>query len=807
MFHISKFNTTLTNVRFTGFIPEIIVDENITPLDTTVYIDYYYEYKIEYLENYFTDIIVETTQLEPNQLHIITIGDIQYKINIRVGHAEILKYYGSATSLKIPETVQYNNVDYNIIKLVENAFIDNTILKTVSMSSILIIDKNCFNNLTSIYFEKFIPDIIPDFIKVEYAYINEYCKYKQDYLLTYFNNIVVLQEPQIYTAQDITYKINIIERYAEVISCSSTSDTIDIPPTIRYIDIDYPIITLYPLVFAEKINLKTLVMSDNITEIGSQCFIGCTNLVNITLSKNIKIIQQGTFSKCGIIDIVLPESVTHISYEVFFGCEKLTSAILTNVGCIEYGAFGSCGKLTNVKFSQKTSHIGEKAFADCGFSQIEIPPLARFGDWAFRNCNNLTTVYLRSNPSTSFPQGFLSIFRDCNILQNIYVDHPEILSRFMFGDAYSDRLVINLSLFSPYIYTGYKYDTFTNIKYVCFELNNFLIGTYDNKLYKAPDNVSINGYNTSERQIVYIPKKCKINNKTYNIDRVLSNTFTNIKVAIFPTTEYTIENNAFANINTFIFTGKSPVFINNNTKFENVYINPFYNTASNRQYLRKHFNNIFIGIPLGLPANTDILCLVNGAYKNVKIQSVHVSSIVKTINGDRIVKRVSRNNVNLPLYVSNNISVYAFTGILVYILSENNICYGKINNKYIVTAASHSFFTKSNTIPSVMYKFVFDTTDEFTCYDAIIKNIYVFTGSTNRHANDVSSRCLGPNIRKPSNAYVLIVVMTTSLTVFPLNILFIICCANFSSSGTQSDTPSDSTITTILQSNGYEFIE
>jgi hypothetical protein len=536
------------------------------------------------------------------------------------------------------------------------------------------------------------------------------------------------------------FMYNIMITYAELVSYSGSLAIIDIPDKIMYNSIYYPISFINENAFRDNASLVSVTMTDNITNIGSNCFSGCINLTDIRLSSRLMNIQPETFLNCNFLNIILPDTITYISYRAFYGCSNLISIIWPkNLIKIYPEAFYNCYNLTDLQFPTDLEFIGERAFSNCSsvvniqlpekikyiesyafelsnISHIEIPSLTIIGFYVFKNCSNLTTVIFLSNDVFNNVDGISSSFTFCYKLQHIYINYYclDLLLPDMFDTLNINNLIAHIPIFSPPPLTQYKYIIYPIIKYEYYNLNNFLIGTYDKQLYTHPDNVSINEYIETEKQIIFIPN----NYLERRVDRILSNVFTNIKVAIFPPTKFTIEKDAFTNINTFVFTRKLPIF-EDDVKYENAYINYLYDTPKNRVYLNKYFNNVYTNFPTGCNIQTNILCNVNGIDKYISVRRVRKGTVVKTHNDYKRVIKVIKYRTGHPSYVLNNLSVYEYTGTLVDELSSDSICYGKFNEQYIVAASSNRLYKQfDNTSLKIMYNFIFDTTDEFTCYYA-----------------------------------------------------------------------------------------
>ena len=80
-----------------------------------------------------------------------------------------------------------------------------------------------------------------------------------------------------------------------------------------------------PLFFAYELNIKELVIPNNITNISYGAFEGCNDLTNIIILGSITIIDSSAFSNCiSLTNISIPKSVESILSYAFDGCINLT---------------------------------------------------------------------------------------------------------------------------------------------------------------------------------------------------------------------------------------------------------------------------------------------------------------------------------------------------------------------------------------------------------------------------------------------------------------------------------------------------
>ena len=90
--------------------------------------------------------------------------------------------------------------------------------------------------------------------------------------------------------------------------------------------------------------VKTVVMENGVTSIGSCAFKDCSSLPSMTI----------------------PNSVTSIGVSAFYGCSSLTSVTIPNgVTSIGNGAFMNCSSLTSVTILNSVTSIGDRAFDGC----------------------------------------------------------------------------------------------------------------------------------------------------------------------------------------------------------------------------------------------------------------------------------------------------------------------------------------------------------------------------------------------------------------------------------------------------------
>lgn len=189
---------------------------------------------------------------------------------------------------------------------------------------------------------------------------------------------------------------------------------VDIPNSVTHIG-DYAF---------SSTSIKKIDIPQSVESIGENAF-GGSMIKRIKLPEGLDSIKKRTFSSCSQLKrMVVPKSVVSIGMYAFRDCKKLKSiSIPKSVNSIEVGAFWGCLKLKKIKVSSENQHffsrrgglytksgdtlvafpsmddrnrkilktvkhIGEGAFAICGYLGSFVIPkgVETIGDGAFHRC-------------------------------------------------------------------------------------------------------------------------------------------------------------------------------------------------------------------------------------------------------------------------------------------------------------------------------------------------------------------------------------------------------------------------------------
>lgn len=158
--------------------------------------------------------------------------------------------------------------------------------------------------------------------------------------------------------------------------------------------------------FRQLTNMTNISIADSVTSYGTSAFLGSTALSSITISANVTTINAYAFNECTglksayfegtleqwcninfggtgsnpcfvgnatlyiggetVVNAVIPETVTTLNNHVFTNCKTLASVTMHNgIKSIGSRAFYGCSNLSNIVMSNSVTAIGNYAFYNC----------------------------------------------------------------------------------------------------------------------------------------------------------------------------------------------------------------------------------------------------------------------------------------------------------------------------------------------------------------------------------------------------------------------------------------------------------
>ncbi len=187
----------------------------------------------------------------------------------------------------------------------------------------------------------------------------------------------------------------------------------------------------------ENREIKDLVISENVENIGAHAFAGGVGLESVTVQNGAKNIGAGAFDGCvNITSVTIPGSVTSIGKEAFSGCTNLEKVVIDNISAWCGISFGSIE-------SNPLYHAGH-LYSDENkeITDLTIPNAVKgIGKFAFLGCTGLKSVTIGGNlKSDDDGNGVTSIgygaFYGCSNLESVTIPGSvESIGEWAFGEC------------------------------------------------------------------------------------------------------------------------------------------------------------------------------------------------------------------------------------------------------------------------------------------------------------------------------------------------------------------------------------
>ena len=199
--------------------------------------------------------------------------------------------------------------------------------------------------------------------------------------------------------------------------------------------------------YIKNLEVSTISVMPDITEIKKYAFNGCTSLTSISIPDNVITIGYGSFADCNnLTNISIPNSITQIDGSAFRGCSgklDINSKIVEeyyntkDYECWLYGA-----NFSEITIGDNINSIGQRAFD--GFTSlknVEIHDnLRQISNAAFRNCSSLESINL---PNSITSIGY-SAFEGCSMIKSLCI--PNNLATIERKTFYNCNSIENLNI-------------------------------------------------------------------------------------------------------------------------------------------------------------------------------------------------------------------------------------------------------------------------------------------------------------------------------------------------------------------------
>lgn len=303
----------------------------------------------------------------------VLVNGVYYNLIEKGNIAEVTSNpQGYSGDIVIQESVSYNNKNYSVVGIGENAF------------------RNC--SITSI----FIPSGIREIKSGAFSSSEQFKAVKISNLESWLK--ITLNENPLMFAKHLF--INGIEATEIVIPESITELKDNVfhgCSSIKSVTIPSSVVSIGARAFQDCINLKQISIPNSVTDIGASAFSGCTGLESASLPNGLKYILSYLFEGCNSLKYInISSSVETIMQSVFNNCSALESIELPdNLKVIGMDAFRGCSKLTSIIIPNKVEEISFETFQGCNkLKTITIGKSVRhIFSYNFNNCSELENVY------------------------------------------------------------------------------------------------------------------------------------------------------------------------------------------------------------------------------------------------------------------------------------------------------------------------------------------------------------------------------------------------------------------------------
>ena len=464
--------------------------------------------------------------------NLFTVGDIQYEIT-GTNEVEVDSTSTSATSIVIPETIDYEGITYNVTSIDTWAFLSHTNLTSVTIpNSIVSIEKGAFYGCTGL------------------------------------------------TSMDIPNSVTTIDTGAFYNCAGLTS--INIPNSIT---------SIKTYTFYGCSSLTSITIPNSITSIGYGAFAYCTGLTSVTIPESVTSIDDGAFNSCNnlttlhfnaihcdfnleqyvvfpntINNVIIGENVEKIPNN-FLNHSKITNVTIPNsVDTIEYWAFGNCSLLTDVTLGSDLVSLGYNAFGeDSNLIRLNYNATncTSFNQDAFANAKRISTINIGNNVETipayfaynldsltyvTIPANVTSLgnyaFYDCDNLASVTCNAqtaPALGSYAFSSNYYYNTLSI------PYCNVDQEsYSSWSNRFYYIQSSHNGL--AYE--VISGTNNLKVIGLADGSITNLVIPATVECNGTIYNVTSIDQYAFYNcsgLTSVTIPNSVTSIGNSAFEN--------------------------------------------------------------------------------------------------------------------------------------------------------------------------------------------------------------------------------------------------------------------
>lgn len=169
---------------------------------------------------------------------------------------------------------------------------------------------------------------------------------------------------------------------------------------LKYVSLPESVVSIGEYAFSSCNSLEEINIPQALNIIGYRAFFGCSNLKKVELPNEMDEINGRAFEDCALLEkIKMPKILNSLGEGTFSGCSALKHiALPNNLQIIQERTFQNCTALQSVQMPQTLKELKYQAFINCkNLEQIHIPASIEVLEYAFADCNKITSVVIESS--------------------------------------------------------------------------------------------------------------------------------------------------------------------------------------------------------------------------------------------------------------------------------------------------------------------------------------------------------------------------------------------------------------------------
>lgn len=323
----------------------------------------------------------------------VEINKVKFRLNNQEKTAEIIGSDYDITDLNVPTFISYNNQNYIVKSISQNAFknIFNSSLSSISFSAdsqLQTIEESAF------YYCQFLTEVtIPSSVKsIKKEALQNFLQFSYCFGLTKFeipidSKLEILESNSLnFTSiESLSIPSQVTKIEPSFASRAQRLREIKVNPSNQYyksyddkfiLSKSNPKGSDFDSLFFCVGNIQSVTIPNFIKYLCPHVFYGNTNITRIKFQWDSKLqeIGDGCFGDSSIVNISIPSSVSYLGKQAFFQCEKLKSVFFNNDSLVQkfYDGTFSFSKIVSIIVPPKVTLLESGTFASCDYLKIVL---------------------------------------------------------------------------------------------------------------------------------------------------------------------------------------------------------------------------------------------------------------------------------------------------------------------------------------------------------------------------------------------------------------------------------------------------